>query len=352
MNNNFNQMGQFGGWSPSPYGYGVGSYNEQYLRFVQKEEEKKKIRKIGQYCGLAVLGYVIISYAISFLILFISWIYPSISKIYNETLPTLAFDIAITVLSVGIPFIIIHFLLKKEKTAVELPFGKTENKKIAICLVMIFLPVMVISAVAINYISAFVQALMGIEFTAAVNEIKLAGIKETLLGVLSVAIVPAIIEETVIRGVLMQPLRKYGDKFAILMSALVFACMHGNMVQIPYTVVGGCLLGYLAVVTESLWPSIILHFINNLYSVIAISVNDNFGETASTISVLVMLSIFAVVGIIGVVQYKKIKEEIKLSKNDELLNTKEKISAFLVNPPAIIAIIVLILITLSNVIKA
>ena len=352
MNNNYNQMGQFGGWSPSPYGYGPGLYNEQYLRFVQKEEEKKKIRKIGKYCGLAVLGYVIISYAISFLIVFISWIFPSISKIYNETLPSLAFDIAITVVSLGIPFIIMHLLLKKEKVAVELPFGKTENKQVAICLVMIFLPVMVISAVAINYVSAFFQALMGIEFTAAVNEIKLVGIKETLLGVLSVAVVPAIIEETMIRGVVMQPLRKFGDKYAILMSAFVFACMHGNMVQIPYTVIGGCLLGYLAIVTGSLWPSIILHFINNLYSVIAIGVNDNFGETASTIAVLVMLVVFAVVGIIGAGKYKRIKEKTELSKKDELLTTKEKVSAFLKNGPAITAIIVLILITLSNITKA
>ena len=164
MNNNFNQMGQFGGWSPSPYGYGSGMYNEQYLKYVQKEEEKAKIRKIGKYCGFAVLSYIIISYAVSFSVVFISWIFPSISRIYNETLPSLAFDIAITVLSVGIPFVLIHFLLKKDKMSIELPFGKPNNKKIAIYLVMMFLPIMVISAIVINYISAFFHAVFGIEF--------------------------------------------------------------------------------------------------------------------------------------------------------------------------------------------
>ena len=102
----------------------------------------------------------------------------------------------------------------------------------------------------------------------------------------------------------------------------------------------------------SITTIIILHFINNLYSVIAIGVNDNFGETASTIAVLVMLVVFAVVGIIGAGKYKRIKEKTELSKKDELLTTKEKVSAFLKNGPAITAIIVLILITLSNITKA
>ncbi len=349
MNNNFNQMGQFGGWTPSPYGYGSGLYSEQYLRYIQKEKEKNEIRKIGKYCGFAVLGYVLISYGIAFLLVFISWIFPSISKVYNETVPMLAFDIITTFLSIGLPFSLIHMLLKKEKMAVEIPFGKTKDKKQAIYLVMIFLPVMIISALAINYISAFFQSIIGIEFTASINDIKLVGLKETLLGVVSVAVVPAIIEEIIIRGILLQPLRKYGDRFAIVMSAVVFACMHGNMVQIPYTVIGGLLLGYLAVMTGSLWPSIILHFINNLYSVIVISTGDNFGDTASTIAVLVMIVIFAATGVFGAVKYNKLERNAKISKSDSILTTKEKVTAFLKSKPVIIAIIVLVIVTFSNI---
>ena len=253
MNNNFNQMGQFGGW------YDLERYNEQY---VQKEKEKKNIKTIGKCCGFAVISYIVISLVIGF----ISQKIPFISKMYDETPSLLILDIIITFLAIGVPFFLVHLVLKKKKISIELPFSKTKDKKAATYLVMMFLPVMVIGAIIINYISAFFQSLIGIEFTAPVNSINMVGVTETFIGFLAVAVVPAILEEITIRGIIMQPLRKYGDKFAIFTSALLFAYMHGNMVQIPYTIIGGLLLGYLAVVTGSLWPSIILHFINNLYS--------------------------------------------------------------------------------------
>lgn len=349
MNNGFNQNGQFGGWASYSYGNGAEMYNEQYLKFVQKEQEKERIKKISRKCFLAVIMYVLISYAMSFAIVFISWIFPSISKIYNETLPSLAFEILLTFLSIGLPFFVLHLIFKKEKITTELPFGTTHNREISKYLVMVFLPVMVLSAIAINYASALFQEILGLEFTSSVSEITLKGGKETLLGVLSMAVVPAIIEETVIRGIVMQPLRKYGDKYAIIASALLFAVMHGNMVQIPYTVIGGLLLGYLAVITGSLWPSIVLHFINNLYSVIVVSVNDNFGENASTIVTVIMLISFAFVGIVGTVKLTKMKYRITLSKGNSQLTVGEKVTATLKNGPAIVALALLALITISNI---
>lgn len=349
MNNGFNQNGQFGGWSPSPYGNGAEMYNEQYLKFVQKEQEKEKIKRISSKCFLAVIMYVLISYALSFIIVGISWVFPSISKIYNETLPSLAFEIILTFLAIGVPFFVLHLIFKKDKIAKELPFGTTYDKKVATNLVMVCLPLMVLSAIAINYASAFFQEILGLEFTSNVSDISLKGIKESLLGVLSIAVVPALIEETVIRGIVLQPLRKYGDKYAIIASALLFAVMHGNMVQIPYTVIGGLLLGFLTVTTGSLWPSIILHFINNLYSVIVLSVSDNFGDTASTIVTVVMLLTFAVVGVIGVINLIKMKYKVTIENGKSVLTVGEKVTASLKNGPAFVALALLVLITISNI---
>ena len=239
--------------------------------------------------------------------------------------------------------------MKKEKISEILPFGTAYNKDLAINLVMIFIPVMILSALGINSISAVIQEYLNIEFTSAVGSISLKGAKEIFLGVLSVAVVPAVIEETVIRGVVMQPLRRFGDKFAIIASAVMFACMHGNMVQIPYTVIGGILLGYLAVATGSLWPSIILHFVNNLYSVIVISTNDNFGENVSVLAIILMLVTFTIMGVIGLIRLIKLKYKITLSDDDKLLTTGEKISAFVKNGPMIVSVVMLTIITLSNI---
>ncbi len=346
MENNYNQNGQFGGWTPFPNGSGE-TYNEQYLKYAQKEQQKQSLKRIGSKCGLAVILYITISYAFSFMVLFISWVFPIINKVYSETATSLAFEMIVTTLSIGIPFFIIHKTMKKEQVTDVLPFGTTYNKDAAKYLVMMFLPVMIFSAIAINYVSSFFQNLLGIEFTSSMDSISLDGVKGTLLGILGIAVIPAVIEETAIRGIVLQPLRKYGDKFAIIASSVLFACMHGNMVQIPYTVIGGLLLGYLVIATGSLWPGIVLHFINNLYSVIIVSTNDNLSESASIIVTFLMLIVFAVVGAVGVVKFSKIKYKVTLSDGD--LSIREKISSFMFNGPMIAAIVLLSFIIVSNI---
>ena len=344
MNNNFNQMGQFGGWTPSPYGYGSGSYSEQYDKYVQKKKDKSTIRKIANWCGLAVITYIVSSYVFSVPFAFLMYLFPS----FGDTKSLLALDIIITFLAIGLPFFLMHLLLKKKKISKELPLGKIKDKKVATYLVMMFLPAMVVGALTINLISSVFQSMIGIEFTAPVNEIKMDGIGETIVGFVAVAVVPAFVEELAIRGALMQPLRKFGDKFAIITSAMVFAIMHGNLVQIPYTILGGLLLGYLAVVTESLWPSIILHFLNNFYSVIVMCVSDNFSDRASTIAALVMIVLFGIIGVIGAVKYTRRKYNNEISIKDEILSGKEKTKAFIVNAPIIISIILLFINIIVN----
>lgn len=80
---------------------------------------------------------------------------------------------------------------------------------------------------------------------------------------LDIAVGAAILEEFLCRGVVLQSLRRYGDNFALIVSAFIFGIMHGNLAQAPYAIVVGLALGYLVLYTGSLWPSIIAHFINN-----------------------------------------------------------------------------------------
>lgn len=61
----------------------------------------------------------------------------------------------------------------------------------------------------------------------------------------------------------MNRLRKYGDKTAILISALLFALMHGNLSQFFYALGLGILFGYVYARTGKLRYSIGLHMIIN-----------------------------------------------------------------------------------------
>lgn len=72
-----------------------------------------------------------------------------------------------------------------------------------------------------------------------------------------------IIEELMFRGVVMRSLRPAGKNFSIVASALLFGLFHGNLIQIPFAILVGLVLGYVA--TEySLGWAILLHMFNNM----------------------------------------------------------------------------------------
>lgn len=89
---------------------------------------------------------------------------------------------------------------------------------------------------------------------------------------------PALIEEFTYRGVVLVSLRPFGDRFAIVVSALLFGLLHRNMVQFPNAFLLGLALGYFMVKTNSIWTSMAIHFLNNflivLFALFPMGVND------------------------------------------------------------------------------
>ena len=82
------------------------------------------------------------------------------------------------------------------------------------------------------------------------------------------ALVPAILEEILFRYVPMKLLLPYSAQRCVLFSAIYFSLIHCNLFQIPYALVAGIILMLINVMTESIWPSLVLHLANNVLSVI------------------------------------------------------------------------------------
>lgn len=72
-----------------------------------------------------------------------------------------------------------------------------------------------------------------------------------------------IFEELVFRGFALKKLQPFGIKFALIISSLMFACAHGNIIQGPFAFITGMLLGMIATRYGIKW-SIITHIFNNL----------------------------------------------------------------------------------------
>jgi membrane protease YdiL (CAAX protease family) len=78
-----------------------------------------------------------------------------------------------------------------------------------------------------------------------------------------VAVLPAICEEFLHRGVLLQGIKHIGFKKAIVISSLLFALIHFNVQQVFYAFIIGLILGFVAVVSKNIYPAMIIHFVNN-----------------------------------------------------------------------------------------
>ena len=115
--------------------------------------------------------------------------------------------------------------------------------------------------------------------------------------VLVVAVLPAVMEETAFRGIMLTPLKKYSTAFAVLVSGLLFSLYHQSPAQTIYQFLCGCAFALVAIRADSILPTILSHFLNNAFIVIfyAVTGSDTFPEGVGTI-VFYILSALALAG--------------------------------------------------------
>ena len=81
------------------------------------------------------------------------------------------------------------------------------------------------------------------------------------------AILPAFCEEFLHRGILLHAGKKCGNvRYSLIISSLLFGLTHLNINQFFYAAILGGLIGYVSLVSNSIYPAIIIHFMNNFLS--------------------------------------------------------------------------------------
>jgi membrane protease YdiL (CAAX protease family) len=90
-----------------------------------------------------------------------------------------------------------------------------------------------------------------------------------LITLFHIAVVPAICEEILFRGYILRNFeRSMLPITAIILSGVIFGLFHVRFTQfIPLATIG-MVLAWLTIVTKSIWPAVIAHFVNNAGSVI------------------------------------------------------------------------------------
>ena len=142
-------------------------------------------------------------------------------------------------------------------------------------------------------ISYFIMVLLNLftmVFLEVVGRVKGADVVNPLEDVISnssiwatiifAGILSPIIEEILFRGVMLNKLRTYGDKIAIITTALLFGLFHQNFSQFFYAVGLGIVFAYVTLKTGTIKYSIGLHImINMMGSVIGTSALSNITAT-------------------------------------------------------------------------
>lgn len=83
------------------------------------------------------------------------------------------------------------------------------------------------------------------------------------------ALLPAVCEELVFRGIIYQGLKNsFSVKSSIMMTSVLFALMHQNIIQFVYPILLGIVFCLVYEKTNNLLYTIIIHFFNNLTTVI------------------------------------------------------------------------------------
>ena len=111
-----------------------------------------------------------------------------------------------------------------------------------------------------------------------------------LLNLVIIALIPAVGEELTFRGVLQQSLtRRMNPHVAIILSAAIFSFIHFQFYGFLPRMFLGVLMGYMYYITNSLWTSMLMHFVNNGSAVVlyylankgVIEDAEHFGETSN-----------------------------------------------------------------------
>lgn len=322
MNNGYN-------FDPdSHYGY---EYNYQ-----KKIKSLNEINRHGFTIGVCLVVYIAVSYIMSLLIS-----YTSLNAVFqsNETLYE-SVNLIFTVLGVFIPFFIASSSVKKYYKTESFGFDRPFDMRLFATAVPAGLMLCFFGDKISGWIVSFFS-IFGVTMNSVEADVPLSS-GALLITFLSSVVAAPLAEEFAIRGITMQPLKKYGDKFALIMAALVFALMHRNIVQGMFAFVAGIVLGYFSIATGSVWTGVFIHFFNNLASFIMTLCKQRLSSDAFFDIYIAMEIIVYVVGIICLISFARNKNRIKLQKcSVPMITTGEKTKNFLIPIPMLAAIAVM-----------
>lgn len=318
-------------------------YSPVYIQ-RRRQLERTELKRIGRVAGLCVLAYVLLQNLFSLPLLF----EPLRSAYRDDATFQAAANMILSVVSVLAPFLVGGLYLEKRNRVEIFRFGKPASASLAVTAVALGFFVCMAGDYVTSWMVTAAEA-VGVKLSMPEYPVP-QDVFGRIVYAMMVAVLPPLVEEFALRGAIMQPLRRYGDRFAIVISAFVFAVLHGNLIQAPFAFIAGLGLGYAVCATGSIWTGVAIHFLNNFYSVVLEFLAEDIKDEAQMNRIYLALTLALVgVSVLGAVAHVLLRRKQAQPKPADLslLTGGEKTAAVLLNVPMIIAMLAMVFITMQ-----
>lgn len=265
MNNPYNRPS----YQP-PYGYAP-------MPFYQQEPYRKPLRRWANVIGGGMLMVQLVM-AVVYYLLYLAFSLIDHAALRYETWDLIeqASQVTAYVLGFWVPILFIA-------TMIRIPWNvafpmRRPRASLAIPAIFICLGASMLGSILSNMLSYTIETVFDV--VPIMPEMPIPeGIAANVVYILSMTLLPAIFEEMMFRGVILQSLRRFGDGFAIITSAILFGMCHNNLVQGPNAFIMGLVIGYFVVRTGSLLTGMLIHFVNNGLAVVFTYMAETMTDT-------------------------------------------------------------------------
>ena len=211
-------------------------------------------------------------------------------------------------------FLFALFLAGKHKKELAIPIEKPKAK------MLLFTAGLTVCGIPV---AMLLNALAGLFSTSGADTVEDVAKYPLWLSLIAFAIVPAVVEEYVFRGVVLGEYLKIETGAAVLISSIFFALLHFSFGSVLYGFFFGCVFAIVRIATENLTYTVVMHLIfNSINVLLSYASPERIPEWAALV--------FMIMGIVGFIILCMVffrKNKVELAGNSSLkryqLITKE-----------------------------
>lgn len=305
-----------------------------FVPYSPLQVERRTLLLHANMIGIAVLIYFFMQGAVTrYIVHFMRLFLPDI-RYFNSHL--MAPDWVVGVIS-SLSLIIcvclpcgLYLLTIKMPIRVALPLRRPA-KGLLVPAVFISLAVSVIGSLISRFLGGLLWGLGLIPITPDLP------ISRTVVGVvfavLNYSVLSAFAWWFSFNGAVLQSLRRFGDGFAILSTAVILSVMSPYVTYLPVTFLVGLVSGYFVIRTGSLWTGIIIQFCSNTFSLLMGAAMYRATEKGGELLIFISAIIVIIVGLIFIITLVSSSDNLFYMKSPKLhISARRRIGLFFSSP--------------------